>query len=497
MKINLNDLSFKDGKYTYTFTPEKDMQLIELESDCYGDLAINHLQVERNPDATYFVPPEVYEGNLSGIFKNLKEINAEMTDEENSDLWSRIRVNVGGMMREYHHDHISTEIVETANGIGIRINNVEKNLKNEIAATSEALQVKLSSTDSRVTQLAATANGIGIRINNVEKNLKNEIASTAGALQVKLSSTDSRVTQLAATANGIQTSVKDLKSDTDSSISQLKGLIDLKVTRSQVEGIIRNSGDSIYLAVKDKIPDSKMTASEIKSALNLSRDGVRIQGKNIMLDGNSYISSGVIKDAHIGGLNASKINAGTINAANVRIINLDINNLTGNRADFIQTYWNGINSRISIDANGLTAMHRDGSKTIINAQGLYTQVGGTNYHTHYLMHIEEVSNVLHDGSSHANIIDPLGVNPNHYWVDLPAVFRGKRFKAIASISDTMTFNSPDYSSGRLQLLRTVCYVDRYDYANARVGLVGYAHVYEPSRGKRWNYPIRAMVSVTY
>lgn len=454
MKINLNDLSFKDGKYTYTFTPDRDMQLIELESDCYGDLAINHLQVERNPDATYFVPPEVYEGNLSGIFKNLKEINAEMKDEENSDLWSRIRINVGGMMKEYHHDHISTEIVETANGIGIRINDVENNLKNEIATTAEALQIKLSSTDSRVTQLAATA-------------------------------------------NGIQMSVKDLKSDTDSSISQLKGLIDLKVTRSQVEGIIRNSGDSIYLAVKDKIPDSKMTASEIKSALNLSRDGVRIQGNNIMLDGNSYISSGVIKDAHIGSLNASKINAGTINAANVRIINLDINNLTGNRADFIQTYWNGINSRISIDANGLTAMHRDGSKTIINAQGLYTQVGGTNYHTHYLMHIEEVSNVLHDGSSHANIIDPLGVNPNHYWVDLPAVFRGKRFKAIASISDTMTFNSPDYSSGRLQLLRTVCYVDRYDYANARVGLVGYAHVYEPSRGKRWNYPIRAMVSVTY
>lgn len=221
MKINLNDLSFKDGKYTYTFTPDRDMQLIELESDCYGDLAINRLQVERNPDATYFVPPEVYEGNLSGIFKNLKEINAEMKDEENSDLWSRIRINVGGMMRQYHQDHISTEIVETANGIGIHIADVEKSLKNEIAATSEALQVKLSSTDSRVTQLAATA-------------------------------------------NGIQTSVKDLKSDTASSISQLKGLIDLKVTESDVEGIIRNSGDSIYLAVKDKIPDSKMTAGEIK-----------------------------------------------------------------------------------------------------------------------------------------------------------------------------------------------------------------------------------------
>ena len=499
MKINLNDLSFKDGKYTYTFTPDRDMQLIELESDCYGDLAINHLQVERNPGATYFVPPEVYEGNLSGIFKSLKEINAEMKDEENSDLWSRIRVNVGGMMREYHNDHISTEIVETASGIGIRIDDVEKNLKSEIASTAGALQVKLSSTDSRVTQLAATANGIGIRIDDVEKNLKSEIAATAGALQVKLSSTDSRVTQLAATANGIQTSVKDLKSDTASSISQLKGLIDLKVTRSQVEGIIRNSGDSIYLAVKDKIPDSKMTASEIKSALNLSRDGVRIQGKNIMLDGDSYISNGVIKDAHIGGLNASKINAGTINAANVRIINLDINNLTGNRADFIQTYWNGINSRISINANGLTARHTDGSYTVLNASGLYTRIGGTDYQTHYLHDIFNIPEVCNDtkGGSRAGEI---GLNSEpYYWYQLPSIYRGKRFKVLASLSDTLTFNSPNYSAGNMRLLRTVCYVQQnmIDYTNARVPIVGYAHVRNIGYGYNYNYPVSVNLFVNY
>lgn len=456
MKINLNDLTFKDGKYTYTFTPERDMQLIELESDCYGDLAINHLQVERNPDATYFVPPEVYEGNLSGIFKNLKEINAEMKDEENSDLWSRIRINVGGMMRQYHHDHISTEIVETANGIGIHIADVEKSLKNEIAATSEALQVKLSSTDSRVTQLAATA-------------------------------------------SGIQMSVKDLKSDTDSSISQLRGLIDLKVTRSQVEGIIRNSGDSIYLAVKDKIPDSKMTASEIKSALNLSRDGVRIQGKNIMLDGNSYISSGVIKDAHIGSLNASKINAGTINAANVRIINLDINNLTGNRADFIQTYWNGINSRISINANGLTARHTDGSYTVLNASGLYTRIGGTDYQTHYLHDIFNIPEVCNDtkGGSRAGEI---GLNSEpYYWYQLPSIYRGKRFKVLASLSDTLTFNSPNYSAGNMRLLRTVCYVQQnmIDYSNARVPIVGYAHVRNIGYGYNYNYPVSVNLFVNY
>lgn len=456
MKINLNDLTFKDGKYTYTFTPERDMQSIELESDCYGDLAINHMQVERNPDATYFVPPEVYEGNLSGIFKNLKEINAEMTDEENSDLWSRIRINVGGMMKEYHHDHISTEIVETANGIGIRISDVEKNLKNEIVATSEALQVKLSSTDSRVTQLTATA-------------------------------------------NGIQTSVKDLKSDTDSSISQLRGLIDLKVTKSDVEGIIRNSGDSIYLAVKDKIPDSKMTASEIKSALNLSRDGVRIQGKNIMLDGNSYISSGVIKNAHIGSLDASKITTGKLNSAIVNAIRLNVANLTGDISNFIQSHWNGINSRISINGNELTARHADGSYTVLNASGLYTRIGSSNYQTHYLHDIFHIPKVCNDtqGGWRAGEIG-LNTEP-YYWYTLPSIYRGKKFKVLASLSDTLTFNSPNYTNGNMRLLRTVCYVqqDMIDYKNARVPIVGYAHVRNIGYGYNYNYPVSVNLFVNY
>ena len=457
IELIINNQSVKVSKsgslYHQTFKATDPKQSIKIPHlGCFGDTEITQIQLEKGTEPTYFTKPSWTEYPLSGLFEDMRALKVELKDSE-SELWGRITANAKGILAEYH----------------------EKEFKSALALTAEQFTAQLEDSEALAQRV--------MRANVYQTTIKS-----------KDNALESRLTQL---QEGFNTKVTDLENKASSDYTQLSTLIQQKVTRQDVEAIIGNSGDAIYLTIKDKIPDSKMTASEIKSALNLSRDGVRIQGNNIMLDGNSYISSGVIKDAHIGSLNASKINAGTINAANVRIINLDINNLTGNRADFIQTYWNGINSRISIDANGLTAMHRDGSKTIINAQGLYTQVGGTNYHTHYLMHIEEVSNVLHDGSSHANIIDPLGVNPNHYWVDLPAVFRGKRFKAIASISDTMTFNSPDYSSGRLQLLRTVCYVDRYDYANARVGLVGYAHVYEPSRGKRWNYPSRAMVSVTY
>ena len=479
IELIINNQSVKVSKsgslYHQTFKATDPKQSIKIPHlGCFGDTEITQIQLEKGTEPTYFTQPSWTEYPLSGLFEDMRALKVELKDSE-SDLWGRITANAEGILADYHENEFKATLALTAEQLTAQLEDGESLAKRVMRANiyQTTIKSKDEALESRFTQLQE---GFNTKVTNLENNTSSEISQLA---------------------TGINQRVRNLEDKTSSDYTQLSGLIQQKVTQKDVEAIIGNSGDAIYLTIKDKIPDSKMTGYEIKTAINATRDGIRLKGDLISIDGNTRISSGVIKDAHIGSLNASKINAGTINAANVRIINLDINNLTGNRADFIQTYWNGINSRISIDANGLTAMHRDGSKTIINAQGLYTQVGGTNYHTHYLMHIEEVSNVLHDGSSHANIIDPLGVNPNHYWVDLPAVFRGKRFKAIASISDTMTFNSPDYSSGRLQLLRTVCYVDRYDYANARVGLVGYAHVYEPSRGKRWNYPIRAMVSVTY
>ena len=327
MEINLKDLDFKDGKYVYTFKPTQDIDSIDLLSDCFGDLAINHLQVEKNPDATYFVPPEVYEGNLGGIFKDLGELKMELKDKENSDLWAQIRISAQGMLKEYHDGEFKSALAQTAEQLTAQIEDGEALAKRVMRA-------------------------------NVYQS---EIKSKDKVLE-------SRFTQL---KEGFNTKVTDLENKTSSEYTQLSGLIRQKVTQQDVEGIIGNSGDAIYLTIKDKIPNSKMTGYEIKTAINATRDGLRLKGDNITIDGNTYITNGVIKNAHIGDLSASKITTGTLDASNVRIANLDVNSLTGNYATFIKVLFDGKNSKVQIDSSGMKVLRTDGSySTAFNDNGI-------------------------------------------------------------------------------------------------------------------------------
>ncbi|WP_136117103.1 gp58-like family protein, partial [Streptococcus pyogenes] len=90
----------------------------------------NQLMIERGDKATGYVAPVVVEGSgeSTGVFKSLEEmlsglqsINLELTDTKNSNLWSKIKLTTNGMLREYHRDNITTEIIEKADGIATRI----------------------------------------------------------------------------------------------------------------------------------------------------------------------------------------------------------------------------------------------------------------------------------------------------------------------------------------------------------------------------------------
>lgn len=67
---------------------------------------------------------------------------------------------------------------------------------------------------------------------------------------------------------------------------------------------------------------------DVITSINADTSGVRLKGKNIVLDGD-VIANGraFIKESWIEDLNASKITAGEINGARIRVINLDANNI--------------------------------------------------------------------------------------------------------------------------------------------------------------------------
>lgn len=68
---------------------------------------------------------------------------------------------------------------------------------------------------------------------------------------------------------------------------------------------------------------------DVITSINADTSGVRLKGKNIVLDGD-VIANGTafIKESWIEDLNARKITAGELNAARVKVININANNIT-------------------------------------------------------------------------------------------------------------------------------------------------------------------------
>ena len=231
-----------------------------------------------------------------------------------------------------------------------------------------------------------------------------------------------------------------------------------------------------------KVVDSNNVLSQI----NLSEEGVLIQGKNIWLDGNTKIDNAVIKNSHIDTLVADKITAGTLDAANVNIINLNVANLTGNRTQFVESAWNTINGNLHVNAERLTYTYTDGSYLWLSKAGISYWQGGTGYYTNFLTDIFVVTGLNHDYES-----GPL-------WYQLPPIYRGKQFKCSVMLTDAYgIFSAPDYSS--LAINRIVCTIDRpkIDYAGGWIPIIGYSRSINIKTGALKYHPIQVTLIVQY
>ncbi|AOO75204.1 hypothetical protein LCW_03590 [Latilactobacillus curvatus] len=72
----------------------------------------------------------------------------------------------------------------------------------------------------------------------------------------------------------------------------------------------------------------RVEKDKIVNQINISPEGILIDGQKVHITGQTTIDNAVIKDAMISDIKADKITAGTLNAANVNVINLNANNIT-------------------------------------------------------------------------------------------------------------------------------------------------------------------------
>ena len=215
MDIEVNDnkqqASFRNGKFYHTFTPTTANQTVKLyHMGCVGDTRLNRIQLEQGTEPTGFVAPKQTTNTLSGIFKNLRDLDVKMTDTD-SDLWTRIKKTARGTVEEYHTNTIKNEIVKTAEGIVERqtktinsslddkINGVRTQLdtamNNRVTALtseskryadgiSETLTRKIDGVTTSVSIVSRTVDSINSNITSLEGNVlkKNEISITTNGV---------------------------------------------------------------------------------------------------------------------------------------------------------------------------------------------------------------------------------------------------------------------------------------------------------------------------
>lgn len=130
--------------------------------------------------------------------------------------------------------------------------------------------------------------------------------------------TDIEFSELQVTVNGIQGTVQN-KAD-KSQITQLAGQI-----TSVVGDVSANSSQITQMKADINL---RVQKSDVVNQINISPEGILIDGQKVHITGLTRIDNAVIKDAMIADIKADKITAGTLNAANVNVINLDANNIT-------------------------------------------------------------------------------------------------------------------------------------------------------------------------
>ncbi|HEQ8162072.1 TPA: gp58-like family protein, partial [Streptococcus pyogenes] len=175
-----------DGRMHYTFTAQDDNQKVRLASKCLGTTRFNQLMIERGGKPTNYVAPVVVEGdgNPTGLFKDLKELNLELTDTEKSNLWAKIKLNNHGMLQTYFDTTIKNEILTTAQGIRETISDTERGLKSEFLRTVQGQRIQLKSLlEQKTAQLGLTVDGLKLDLNKANEQTASLQASINGLRQ--------------------------------------------------------------------------------------------------------------------------------------------------------------------------------------------------------------------------------------------------------------------------------------------------------------------------
>lgn len=158
---NKRAADFRNSKFQHTFTPTKADEKIKLyHMGCVGETQITHLQIEKGNDATAFEIPIKQPNALTGVFKEIRDLDLQMRDT-NSDFWAKVRLNNKGMLTEFQNKELKSLLTSTADGVSVQV-------KKDIEKAKSEFNVRLNEINASVggalkkSDIAITEEGISL-----------------------------------------------------------------------------------------------------------------------------------------------------------------------------------------------------------------------------------------------------------------------------------------------------------------------------------------------
>lgn len=274
-----------NGRYYKVFQPRSRDELLKLHHmGCVGDTVLTDIQIEQGEFPTNFVEPTITQRSLSGLFKDMRNIELELRDP-NSTLWGKIQQNNQGALSQFFDKDVKSAIAQTANEI-------RQEVRNATASSNDALsQAKDELRRETTTAITQTADAI-----------RQEVTT-------KVSISNSAINQV--------------KQELTSSLSQ---------TASEIRQEVREAGKGASVKVTSSsvtIGATTLTGKQLASVISTSQDGIDLIAPKIRVQSDMIVDGSITgSKMAAGSVTAEHIAAGAISGDDITVTDALIRNLT-------------------------------------------------------------------------------------------------------------------------------------------------------------------------
>ena len=274
-----------NGRYYKVFQPRSRDELLKLHHmGCVGDTVLTDIQIEQGDFPTNFVEPTVTQRSLSGLFKDMRNIELELRDP-NSTLWGKIQQNNQGALSQFFDRDVKSAIAQTANEI-------RQEVRNATASSNDAL----SQAKDELRRETTTA-----------------ITQTADAIRQEVRTT----------VNSSNSAINQVKQELTSSLSQ---------TASEIRQEVREAGKGASVKVTSSgvtIGATTLTGKQLASVISTSQDGIDLIAPKIRVQSDMIVDGSITgSKMAFGSITGDHIAAGAISGDDITVTDALIRNLT-------------------------------------------------------------------------------------------------------------------------------------------------------------------------